>query len=162
FRLYRSLGRLSGTRMTRRELLRQMGFVIGVAAGLPSLVRAQARRQGLAAVGDVLVSLTPAEAETLRAIIARIVPADENGPGALEARADRFIDRALAGALKNQRPAYSDGLASVDSFAQSSKGALFAKLSATDQDAVLTEMQANRATGFTGDSGQFFNLVRTH
>ena len=23
-------------------------------------------------------------------------------------------------------------------------------------------MQANRATGFTGDSGQFFNLVRTH
>src|SRR5206468_12134837 len=135
-------------RMTRRELLRQMGFVIGVAAGLPSLVRAQARRQGLAAVGDALVSLTPAEAETLRAIIARIIPADENGPGALEARAVRFIDRALAGALKNQRSAYAAELAAVDRFAQSSKGALFAKLAATHRASVLTEIQAKRATGF--------------
>ena len=140
--------------MTRRELLRQMGFVIGVAAGLPSLVRAQARRQGLAAVGDVLVSLTPAEAETLRAIIARIVPADENGPGALEARADRFIDRALAGALKNQRSAYSDGLASVEAYARSVKGGAFSKLSQDDQDAVLTAIQTS--------SVQFFDLIRAH
>jgi gluconate 2-dehydrogenase gamma chain len=95
-------------------------------------------------------------------MIARIIPADENGPGALEARADRFIDRALAGALKNQRAAYTNGLAAVESYAQSSKGAPFARLSASDQDAVLTEMQANRAAGFTSGSGQFFNLVRAH
>ena len=36
--------------------------------------------------------------------------------------------------------------------AQSSKGAAFAKLSAADQDAVLTEIQQT----------PFFNLVRTH
>src|SRR5207249_7052031 len=119
-----------------------------------AFVQAQARSQGLAVLGNAFVSLTTTEAETLRAVIARLIPADENGPGALEARADRFIDRALAGALKNLRSVYSAGLAAIDSFAQSSKGALFAKLSATDQDAVLTEMQANRATGFTGDSGQ--------
>src|SRR5436309_6236189 len=120
--------------LSRRDMLKQLGIMIGMAAaGLPAAARAQARTQGLAAAGEVLVSLTPAEAKTLRAIIARIVPADENGPGALEARADRFIDRALAGALKNQRSAYAAGLAAVDSFAQSSKGALFAKLSATDQ-----------------------------
>ena len=153
---------MTNKHLSRREMLKQLGVMIGVAAVPPIASRAQARTQGLAGVGNALVTLTPAEAETLRAIIARIIPADENGPGALEARADRFIDRALAGALKNQRSAYAAGLAAVDSFAQSSKGALFAKLSATDQDAVLTEMQANRATGFTGDSGQFFNLVRTH
>src|SRR6185295_18745217 len=148
--------------MTRREMLQQLGLMIGVAAGLPASSHAQARAQGLAAVGDALMSLTPAEAATLRAIIARLIPADENGPGALEARADRFIDRALAGALKNQKAAYTAGLAAVDAFAQSSKGSAFAKLSAADQDAVLTEVQANRATGFTGGSVQFFNLVRTH
>lgn len=148
--------------VTRREMLKQIGVLIGVAAGLPTAARAQARAQGLAAVGEALVSLTAAEAATLRAIIARIIPADENGPGALEARADRFIDRALAGVLKNQRTAYSTGLAAVDAYAQSSKGSAFAKLSPTDQDAVLTDMQANRATGFTGGSGPFFTLLRTH
>jgi gluconate 2-dehydrogenase gamma chain len=140
--------------MTRREMLRQVGLMIGVASGLPILARAQARAQGLAALGDVLVSLTPEEAGTLRAIVARIIPADENGPGALEARADRFIDRALAGALKNQRAAYSAGLAAVDTYARSNKGAAFAKLSHQDQDAVLTAIQTN--------SAPFFNLVRTH
>ena len=148
--------------LTRREMLTQLGTMIGVAAGLPVAARALARTQGLAAVGDALMALTPAEAQTLRAIIARIIPADENGPGALEARADRFIDRALAGALKNQKAAYNSGLAAVDAYAQSSKGSPFAKLSAADQDAVLTDMQANRATGFTGGSGPFFNLVRTN
>src|SRR5215813_10675216 len=124
----------SGDHMTnrhpsRREMLKQLGVIIGVAAFPSTALRAQARTQGLAAVGNALVTLTPAEAETLRAIIARLIPADENGPGALEGRADRFIDRALAGALKNQRSAYAAGLAAFNAFAQSSKGALFAKLS---------------------------------
>jgi gluconate 2-dehydrogenase gamma chain len=148
--------------LSRREMLKRLGIVVGVAAGMPIPARAQARTQGLSAAGNALVSLTPAEAETLRAIIARIIPADENGPGALEARADRFIDRALGGALKNQRSTYATGLAAVEAYAQSSKAAPFAKLSPADQDAVLTDLQANRATGFNGGSGQFFNLVRTH
>jgi gluconate 2-dehydrogenase gamma chain len=148
--------------VTRREMLKQIGVMIGVAAGLPASLRAQARAQGLSSVGDALISLTPAEAATLRSVIARIIPADENGPGALEARADRFIDRALAGALKNQRAAYTAGLAAVDAYSQSSKGSAFVKLPAADQDAVLTDISANRASGFAGGSGQFFNLVRTN
>jgi len=148
--------------MTRREMLRQLGGAIGLAAGLPLAARAQARTQGLSGVADALVSLTAAEAKTLRAIISRIIPSDENGPGGLEARADRFIDRALAGALKNQKAAYSAGLAAVDGYSQSLKGRPFADLAPNDQDAILTDMQSNRATGFDGGSGPFFNLVRTH
>ncbi|HSU87647.1 MAG TPA: gluconate 2-dehydrogenase subunit 3 family protein, partial [Terriglobia bacterium] len=60
----------------------------------------------------------------------------------------------LGGALKNLRSAYSAGLAAANASAQASKGAPFAKLSAADQDAVLTAMQQ--------ESPQFFNLVRTH
>ena len=144
-------------------MLKRVGLMIGLAGGLPLPARSSARAQGLGAVANALVSLTLAEAETLRAIVARIIPADENGPGALEARADRFIDRALAGALKNQRSTYVAGLAAVDAYAQSAKGSTFAKLSASDQDFILTEIQFNRAAGFDGvGSGQFFNLVRTH
>jgi len=149
--------------LTRRQMLKRVGLMIGLAGGLPLPARSSARAQGLGAVANALVSLTLAEAETLRAIVARIIPADENGPGALEARADRFIDRALAGALKNQRSTYVAGLAAVDAYAQSAKGSTFAKLSASDQDFILTEIQFNRAAGFDGvGSGQFFNLVRTH
>jgi gluconate 2-dehydrogenase gamma chain len=145
---------------TRRELLKQLGTMVGAAVVLPAAVPFRAQAQ--TAAGEAFISMTSAEAETLRAIVARLIPADENGPGALEARADRFIDRALAGALKSQRPAYAAGLAAMNSYAQSSKGGAFAKLSAADQDAVLTDVQQNRASGFTGNSGQFFNLVRTH
>ena len=149
--------------LTRRQMLQRLGGIIGLAAGLPLPARSLARAQGLSAVANAPVSLTPAEAETLRAIIARIIPADENGPGALEARADRYIDRALAGALKNQRSMYAAGLAAVDAYSQSAKGSAFAKLSTSDQDLILTEIQSDRATGFAGGgSGQFFNLVRTH
>ncbi len=148
--------------LSRREMLKQLGVVIGVAAGLPIPSRVLARTQALSSIGNAFISLSPAEAETLRAIIARLIPADENGPGALEARADRFIDRALSGALKNQRSAYTAGLAAVDAYAQSSKGAAFTKLSAADQDGILTDIQTNRVAGFAGGSGQFFNLVRTH
>jgi len=149
--------------LTRRQMLQRLGGIIGLAAVLPLPARSLARAQGLSAVANAPVSLTSAEAETLRAIIARIIPADENGPGALEARADRYIDRALAGALKNQRSTYAAGLAAIDAFAQSAKGSVFAKLSTSDQDLILTEIQSDRATGFAaGGSGQFFNLVRTH
>jgi gluconate 2-dehydrogenase gamma chain len=138
--------------LSRREMLKELGIMLGAAAALPLSVHAQARTQALSAVGNAFISLSPAEAEILRAVVARIIPADENGPGALEARADRYIDRALSGALRNQRPAYTTGLAEVDARARSLKGAGFANLSAADQDAVLTDMQ----------NGQFFNLVRTH
>jgi len=149
--------------LTRRQMLQRLGGIIGLAAGLPLLERSLARAQGLSAVASAPVSLTSAEAETLRAVIARIIPADENGPGALEARADRYIDRALAGALKNQRSTYTAGLAAIDAYALSAKGSAFAKLSTSDQDLILTEIQSDRATGFAaGGSGQFFNLVRTH
>src|SRR6266404_9589078 len=108
--------------LTRRELLKQLGTMIGAAVVMPAAVPFRAQAQ--TAAGEAFISLTPAESQTLRAIVARLIPADENGPGALEARADRFIDRALAGALKSQRPAYAAGLAALNSYAQSQKAAI--------------------------------------
>jgi gluconate 2-dehydrogenase gamma chain len=142
--------------ISRRDMLARLGALLATAAVPAAVVTlpAPVRARGQAAAGEVLVSLTPAEAETVRAVVARLIPSDENGPGALEARADRYIDRALAGALKAQRVAYAMGLADVDARARTLKGNTFAKLTPADQDAVLTAVQQNAA--------QFFNLIRTH
>jgi gluconate 2-dehydrogenase gamma chain len=133
-------------------MLKRLGTALGVATVLPLPAATRARAQ--AVVAETFISLTPGEAETLRAIVARLIPADANGPGALEARADRYIDRGLSGALKASRAAYTTGLASVNTQAQTLKNAVFSKLSPADQDAVLTNIQQT--------SAQFFNLVRTH
>jgi gluconate 2-dehydrogenase gamma chain len=136
--------------LSRRELLKAAGIVSAAAIVRvpPALAAAE--------------TLTSSEYETIEAIVARIIPSDENGPGAKEAQAARYIDRALGGALESARPTYSAGLAAVNVYAQASKGAPFGKLSAMDQDAVLTDMQENRATGFNPDSASFFNLLRAH
>jgi gluconate 2-dehydrogenase gamma chain len=111
---------------------------------------------------EALETLTALEADALEAIAARLIPTDENGPGAAEAGAAHYIDRALAGPLRNFRDAYVSGLAAVDAYALSSKGAVFARLPANAQDSVLTDMEKNTATGFMPDAATFFALVRTH
>lgn len=111
---------------------------------------------------DALQTLNSIESETLDAIVARLIPSDDSGPGASEARAARYIDRALAGALASSRQAYTAGLAALDQYARTAKGAPFVKLSPADQDAVLTDLEKNTATGFTPNSATFFDLVRNH
>jgi gluconate 2-dehydrogenase gamma chain len=135
-----------------------------IATLVPSPAVAQSPAQGQSAIGRgrVLETLSAAEAETLEALTARLIPSDANGPGALEAQAARYIDRALGGALASSHDAYRSGLAAVDAYARMSKGSLFAQLSAADQDAILRDMEGNAASGFVPDAATFFNLVRAH
>jgi gluconate 2-dehydrogenase gamma chain len=109
-----------------------------------------------------LESLSANEMELLNAIAARLIPSDANGPGAIEAGATRYIDRALAGALSSSRQAYASGLAALDTYAQSSRGKPFRDLSPTDQDSVLIDVETGAATGFSGGSAQFFAMVLAH
>jgi len=111
---------------------------------------------------EPLENLTAAEADLLDAVVARLIPTDATGPGATEARAVRYIDRALGGPLASSRPAYTSGLAALDRFAQSSHGKPFAELAPADQDAVLTAVESGAATGFTGGSAAFFALLLSH
>jgi gluconate 2-dehydrogenase gamma chain len=152
--------------VSRRSLFKQVGLAGAAAAfsGAATVDTAAAQTPAVAAAPrrEALETLTAAEADTLEAIVARLIPTDENGPGAAEARAAHYIDRALTGPLRSSRAAYAAGLAAIDAYAQSAKGAPFAKLSAKDQDAVLTDMERNVATGFAPNSPAFFNLLRTH
>lgn len=129
---------------------------LGAVTAIPPTVLAQAARAA------PYVHLSPAEAATLEAVVARLIPNDANGPGALEAGAARYIDGALGLALAAHRPTYAAGLAALDVYARATAGAAFAALTPERQDAVLTDLEQNRATGFTPSSAAFFDLVLGH
>ena len=158
--------------LTRRDWLKLVGWVSVVwetrlpeagaasANSVPDAVQAVARRR------EPLQALTAAEADVLDAVVARLIPTDANGPGATEAQAVRYIDRALAGALAGSRDAYRIGLTALDRYSRSSRGASFTELSPIDQDSVLIDIETGSATGsgagFVGSSAAFFTLMRTH
>jgi gluconate 2-dehydrogenase gamma chain len=149
--------------ISRRALLGRVGAAgafVALTDALPAATPAEAQPRRTPA-REPLETLTPAEADTLEAIAARLIPTDAAAPGAMEARAAHYIDRALGGALASYRETYRTGLADVDAYANASKGAPFARLAAVDQDAVLTELERNAAKGFD-NSAAFFNVVLTH
>jgi len=162
-------------RFSRREVLKRVG-IVGAAASVPlklftpaaaapvedPLEPLTAQTTARAPARAALETLTATESETLEAIGARLIPTDDNGPGAVDARAAHYIDRALGGALASSREVYRAGLDAVDRYARASKGAPFLQLSAQDQDALLSDLEKNVATGFTPNSSTFFNVLRAH
>jgi len=149
--------------ITRREMLVRTGIVVG-AAMLPAIPEsALAQTTAAAAPEGALKTLTRLEYDTLDAICSRIIPSDETGPGAKEAKAVRYIDWGLSGALAsataNVRAQYAAALAAVEAFALSTKGASFSKLAPADQDAIVTSLQNSQIPN--APMG-FFNTVRTH
>jgi Gluconate 2-dehydrogenase subunit 3 len=106
-------------------------------------------------------ALSPGQRKTLEAFIDRLVPKDENGPGAVECGAANYIDRALAGALATEKSSFLDGLAGVETLARSTHNADFADLSPEIRDELLTAMDNGvaEAPGFP-NARAFFNRVR--
>jgi gluconate 2-dehydrogenase gamma chain len=116
--------------ITRRTLIASATFV--PLATLTAPAQAQAPIRGLSVL----------ERKTLEAFVDRLIPADELGPGALQAGAAEYIDRCLADYLAAERTAIAEGLHSL--------GEGFADLSPEKRDAVLTSIQ----------NQPFFNRVR--
>ena len=143
--------------LSRRDLLKRAGLVVGAAVVVPA-ISATAQAPASAAQ-ETPKTLTRLEYDTLDAICARIIPTDANGPGAREARAVRFIDWGLTGALASARDQYAAGLAAVEAHAVAAKAGSFAKLSPADQDAVVDDLSQNRI--LQAPQG-FFNTVRLH
>ena len=110
---------------------------------------------------------TPEEYAFLQAAAARLIPADERGPGALEAGVPEYIDRqmntpyATGSNWYMQGPFHPDadktlgyqlpltpreiyrlGLADADALAKQQHGKVFAQLSGEQQDALLQALEA--------------------
>ena len=143
---------IPATAVSRRELFKRLGLAGAGALLLPELDRVLAFQRDLKAGATPGGALSASEAATLAAICARLIPTDENGPGAAEARASVYIDRALTGWLAPSREAYSVGLAAIDAAARARGAKRFVDLAPAEQDAVLRSVEDT----------PFFALVRTH
>jgi hypothetical protein len=145
--------------LTRRTVIASAAIVPLTALTHPSEADAQSKKATQAGIAAPKPALTAAQRRTLEAMVDRLVPQDELGPGALDMGAAEYIDRSLADAISNEKTAFTNGLSSIDSFARASHGAAFAELTSEKKDAVLTAMEAGNAGGFPDAQG-FFNRVR--
>lgn len=94
--------------------------------------------------------------------MARLIPADDAGGGAVEANAYVYVDRALGHSYASSLPAYQAGLAGLDSQAKGLAAASFDLLSSQDQDALLTKLEKGDLDTAISGGQAFFNLVRGH
>ena len=95
---------------------------------------------------------TPEQAAEVEAIAAQIIPSDDT-PGAREARAIYFIDRALATFATEDRASFVEGLKELDkkSAKRFGKTKRFADLNSEQQTKILKEIEKT----------EFFELART-
>src|SRR3954466_1683443 len=127
--------------------------------------------------------LEPAEAAFIEAAVARLIPDDGTGPGAIEAGVPRFIDRQLAGPygagdhfyLRPPFPkgaptqgwqmgapaqVYRTAIAQVNRWAADAHGRAFAELDASTQDEALKTLEKGDADLKGGVDGKaFFALL---
>lgn len=143
-------------------------------AGLPPAAQANTR---------TLKFFNQQEAQAVDALVARLIPADDLGPGAKEAGVTRFLDEQLAGAwgagdqLYRQGPfeqgtpeqgyqlsftpaeMFRRGLAELDAAVRKQEGRPFAELSAEQQDEWLRQMQSGKADFSPLPSAVFFQAL---
>ncbi|HEX7970424.1 MAG TPA: gluconate 2-dehydrogenase subunit 3 family protein [Stellaceae bacterium] len=127
---------------------------------------------------------TPEEAAFVEAAVARIIPADELGPGAREAGCPFFIDRQLAGAYGRAERMYMQGpwakgdktqgyqsrltpallyrtaIKAIDDHCRASLGKKsFAQLGPADQDKVLSNLEDGKLALDGAEGPTFFKLL---
>jgi gluconate 2-dehydrogenase gamma chain len=182
----------AGPRLSRRRLL-TAGAVIPIAgvAATTAIQREMPWREGAADApqGPDLSSsgysfFTAAEAAFVEAAVARFIPADDLGPGAVEAGVPFFIDRQLAGDYGRGATWYMQGpwgdgektqgwqtrltpsglyrtaIQEVDdAVGKEGRAAAFAKLAADDQERWLHQLEDGKVQLATADPKTFFELL---
>ena len=176
----------------RRIFLKQVAAVVGAvplagpAASIASAQPASAAQAGDSHASDGVPLATGwlffnyEEALTADAALARLIPADDNGPGAREAGVVVFLDRQLAGAWGHGDHFYRKGpflpgtpqqgyqlaftpaemfrlgLAKLDEHARKLHGVAFADLTAEQQDQLLAQAEQGKLDLGTLPSATFF------
>jgi hypothetical protein len=113
-----------------------------------------------ASSGESLRALTPKQAQLVEAIAGRIFPTTET-PGAVEAGAVYYIDRALAGPYQHFVGTYRRGLRAIEKHSKSEFGHSFVELPEERRDAVLSDLEAGKLKDLH-HGAEFFDLLRCH
>lgn len=166
--------------------LRRRDFLRG-AAGMAvssALAASQAPAAAAPAADAAPGYFTPAEWAFVRAAVDRLIPADGNGPGGVEAGVPVFLDRQMQlpyghGAYwymqgpfhpeapptlgyqmrMTPRELYRAGIAAVDRGARQAHGKAFADLDAARRDAVLALADGGKLAPDAALAGAFFALL---
>ena len=137
--------RVTDAQLTRRGFLADSGRAAAaswLALNLPWLTALAGCARDDARKADRFVELTPAEAKTMRAFAARIIPSGDGMPGADEAGAVYFVDRAFRMPLFAESvPIIRAGLAHLDARATSAGAADFATLPPPHQVTIMREVE---------------------
>ena len=130
----------------RREFLASSVALLGGAWAtmqLPALATLAAWARTAAAQQAPFTTLTPDEARTMEAFAAQIIPSDATLPGAREAGAIYFIDRALGSHFAQMKEPVKQGIADLDARARrrvkSAKS--FADLDPANQIRVMRQVE---------------------
>ncbi|QIN83456.1 hypothetical protein GBA63_13035 [Rubrobacter tropicus] len=110
-----------------------------------------------------MLALNRRESRTAAALFERLFPNDENGPGAGGIGVLAYLDRALAGAYREEAETYRRGLAALDGASVERYGETFAGCKIDQQDALISALERGELTGFAVPDGRsFFALARAH
>jgi len=128
----------------------------------------------MAITGEVLPTLiffNEEEARIVEAIAGRIIPGNPSNPGAKEAGAVVYIDRALAGFFSHLQTFYRKSIADFDRTSRSRFGRVFLDLNESEQDEFLRSIEGaleqRSVEGALRDDqpgrlSQFFAVVYEH
>jgi len=112
--------------------------------------------------GDELLFFNPGQAATVDSLVSQIIPSEDGSPGAHEARVTRYIDRGLAGFMRDLQGTYRSGLLALQELAAGVCPTGFADADEDTQREVVTRL-STLAVEEPGDFvGQFFRIVREH
>src|SRR5262245_52035190 len=122
---------------SRREFVAQSVSMLSSAwilANLPHFEALGVEARAAQAKAEAFKVFTPAEARTMTAFAAQIIPTDKT-PGATEAGAVYFIDRSLTGFAADAVPLFRAGLKALDDAAKKEQRGVpsFADLSSAQQ-----------------------------
>ncbi|MBI1179558.1 MAG: gluconate 2-dehydrogenase subunit 3 family protein [Alphaproteobacteria bacterium] len=136
--------------------------------------------------GERYVFFSQEEAALMAALLDRIIPADDLGPGADEAGVTFFLDRQLSGGFGAGQSYYMQGpwssgtkqqgyqtrltpaqlyrtaIAGIEKHAQAHYGKSFADLDASQQDAIVTALEHHDVDLNGAPRDQFFSLLLTN
>jgi hypothetical protein len=106
--------------------------------------------------------LTEPQRATLRALVDRLIPADDF-PGGWDAGVGDYLYRQFAGDLSDVVDLYRGGLDALDVEARTAAGVSFAALAPDAQDELLRRVEAGEvAADWSVDPAEFFRAATEH
>lgn len=111
---------------------------------------------------SALLFFSRTEARAVTAFTSEFIPSEDGSPGAAEAGVTTYIDRALAGFMRDLQPIYRRGLSAIADLAFARFGASFADTTTEQKKLLMAELDETARSDPEDFLGQFFRIVREH